>query len=388
MTKVEISKDGGETYGADLVDRWKARAFQQDPASEVPCCGYEEEDNNWGGSSTLLGEKVGPVRAIRETWGADSGTNVVRRETFYREEMRQLTFLRVHPIPPLDGIYAQWDFNAGRMTKYYNPRNPDGVAVDGKNDEVVGNLDDPCNERFDGNDTGDVDQAYRSAYRQAGLCHEAIQEQNHSSVDPGDPTFNDPNVGTGWNVTAGPWGSIVDRFSIQPDKTTAGGLAQSLVAVPYYRDDACFDDGTGSDPGPELFPRQPQKEAATRAPDGSPRRCWRGDPAVPDGDQRFWQGSIATHGLHLLFVVDSDNAACSEGGTGSDPGRGLSPPRPKKEAARGAPDASPRRCWRGDPAVPDGDQRFWQGSIATHGLHLLFVVDSDNARQTVPTNEI
>jgi hypothetical protein len=34
--------------------------------------------------------------------------------------MRQKTFLRVHVIPPLDGIYAQWDFNAGRVTKYYN----------------------------------------------------------------------------------------------------------------------------------------------------------------------------------------------------------------------------------------------------------------------------
>ena len=85
----------------------------QDPGSNTPCCGYEEEDTNWGGSSTLLGERVGPVRAIRETWGADSGTNVIRRETFYRDEMRQKTWLRVHVIPPLDGIYAQWDFNAG-----------------------------------------------------------------------------------------------------------------------------------------------------------------------------------------------------------------------------------------------------------------------------------
>src|SRR3712207_7072226 len=47
-----------------------------------------------------LGEKVGPVRAIRETWGADSGTNVIRRETFYRNEVRQKSWLRVHVIPP------------------------------------------------------------------------------------------------------------------------------------------------------------------------------------------------------------------------------------------------------------------------------------------------
>ena len=79
LTSIRISPDDGATYGPDLVDRWKARAFQQDPSSETPCCGYEEEDTNWGGSSTLLGERVGPVRAIRETWGADSGTNVIRQ---------------------------------------------------------------------------------------------------------------------------------------------------------------------------------------------------------------------------------------------------------------------------------------------------------------------
>jgi hypothetical protein len=83
---------------------------------------------------------------------------------------------------------------------------------------------------------------------------------------------------------------------------------QSIAAVPYYRDDSCFDDGTGSDPGPEMHPRRPEDEARTTAPDGSPRRCWDGSPAVPDGDQRFWQGSIGTHGLHLLFLADSDNA--------------------------------------------------------------------------------
>src|SRR5436190_6910537 len=103
LTGLRISANRGRTYGPDLIDRWKARAFAQDPYSETPCCGYEDEDKNWGGSSNLLGEKVGPVRAIRETWGADSGTNVIRRETFYRDTMRQKTFLRVHVIPPLDG---------------------------------------------------------------------------------------------------------------------------------------------------------------------------------------------------------------------------------------------------------------------------------------------
>jgi len=312
LTQIEISKDGGKTYGPDLVDRWKARAFAQDPSSKTPCCGYEEEDTNWGGSSILLGEKVGPVRAIRETWGADSGTNVIRRETFYRDSVVQTSFLRVHVIPPLDGIYSQWDFNAGRVNRFYNDNLPNGVPIDGHNDDVFGNFDDPCNPKYDANDTSGTDQTYRSLYKELGGCQISPY---HLSMDVNDPTFGDANAALGWSETAGPYGTIVDRIQAKLDNVTPGGAAQSIAAVPYYRDDACFDDGTGSDPGPELYPRHPDQEAASKAPDGSPRRCWRpdkGDPAVPGGDQRFWQGDIGTHGLHLLFQADSDNARQTE----------------------------------------------------------------------------
>lgn len=159
MTELHVSNDarGDWAYGPDLIDRWKARAFAQDPGSETPCCGFEEEDTNWGGSSILMGERWGPVRAIRETWGADSSTNNARREVFYRDLFAWGDALRVHPIPPLDGIYSQWDFNAGRVSTYYNPVRPEGVPIDGSNDEAYGNFDDPCNERYDGNDTSDVD---------------------------------------------------------------------------------------------------------------------------------------------------------------------------------------------------------------------------------------
>jgi hypothetical protein len=308
MTQIQIRRKDDKGYGPDLVDRWKARAFAQDPSSKTPCCGYEEEDTNWGGSSILLGERTGPVRAVRETWGADSGTNVIRRETFYRDSMSQRNWLRVHVIPPLDGIYAQWDFNAGRVTRFYNSKNPAGVPIDGHNDEVFGNFDDPCNPTYDGNDTSSTDQQYRQLYKQLGGCSAT---QYHLSMDPGDPTFTDANAALGWSETAGPNGTIVDRIQAVPENATPGGTAQSVAAFPYYRDDACFDDGTGSDPGPELYPRHPDQEAKSTAPDGSPRRCWRpdkGDPAVPNGDQRFWQGDIGTHGLHLMFLADSDNA--------------------------------------------------------------------------------
>ena len=303
MTQIRISPDEGRTYGPDLVDRWKARAFAQDPASETPCCGFEEEDTNWGGSSTLLGELAGPVRSIRETWGADSGTNVIRRETFYRDEVRQDYYLRVHPIPPLDGIYAQWDFNAGRVTRYYNQSRPDGVPADGRNDELLGNLDDPCNERYDGNDTSALDQGYRSLYRALRLC----ELPWHLSVDVPDLTHSAANAALGWNQVSGPWGTIVDRFRVRLLEATPGGLLQSLLAVPYYRDDACFDDGTGTDPGPKLKLRSGD-EPLTWGDPPRPRRCWTPADGIPDGSARFFQGSIATHGLHLLLIAESDNA--------------------------------------------------------------------------------
>ncbi|MDT7549941.1 MAG: hypothetical protein QOE84_2335, partial [Actinomycetota bacterium] len=310
MTDVRISPHDDWMYGPDVVDRWKARAFAQDPGSNTPCCGYEEEDTNWGGSSTLLGEKVGPVRAIRETWGSDSGTNVIRRESFYRNQMVQKTWLRVHVIPPLDGIYAQWDFNAGRMTRYYSSRTeatqPSGVAIDGRNDEALGNIDDPCNQGFDRNDTSALDQQIRSTIRQTFLCDQSTWPY-HQSVDLSDPTLSDANAALGWSVTAGPYGSIVDRIRIdQATDLTPGGAAQEMVAEPYYRDDSCFDDGTGTDPGPKVHLRSGDEPAV--AADGTPRTCWKPSDGLPQGSDHFYQGSIATHGLHLLFQADSDNA--------------------------------------------------------------------------------
>ncbi len=304
MTDVRVKGDRDATYGADLVDRWKARAFQQDAESKTPCCGYEEEDTNWGGSSTLLGERSGPVRTIRETWGSDSGTNVIRRETFYRDDMVMKTWLRVHVIPPLDGIYAQWDYNAGVMTKYYNPQRPEGVAIDGRNDEVLGNLDDPCNPKYDVNDTGAATQTYRDVYQATPLC--AVSPY-HQSADVTDPTMGKPGAALDWSVTAGPSGSIVDRYSFEPTSVTPGGLAQSTVAVPYYRDDSCFDDATGSNPGPRLKLRS-AGEPTTDPVSGAPRRCWTPADGIVDDDSRFFQGDIGAHGVHLLFLADSDNA--------------------------------------------------------------------------------
>src|SRR5207245_655614 len=37
---------------------------------------------------------------------------------------------------------------------------------------------------------------------------------------------------------------------------------------------------------------------------------------------------------------------------------------------------------------PQGDIRYYEGDIATHGLHITFVADSDNAQLTTPVDEI
>jgi hypothetical protein len=314
LTALQISADGGKTYGPDLIDRWKARAFAQDPYSETPCCGYEDEDKNWGGSSNLIGEKVGPVRVIRETWGADSGTNVIRRETFYRDAMRQKSYLRVHVIPPADGIYAQWDFNAGKVGRYYNPRNPAGVPIDGQNDETVGNFDDPCNPYWSSMPgRSQLDQGYRDMYQQLNFCTPPCDpafgsgqclplNKYHLSMDVSDPTFNNVNSSLDWSVVAGKNGTVVDRYQLDHvTDLSPGGAAQTVFAVPYYRDDSCFDDGTGSDPGPRLIPRSDQEPRAGRT-------CWKPSDGDPAGDPKYFQGDIATHGVHILMIAESDNA--------------------------------------------------------------------------------
>jgi hypothetical protein len=245
-------------------------------------------------------------------------------ETFYADQVRQKSWLRVHVIPPLDGIYAQWDFRAGRMIRYYNPNLPNGVAVDGRNDTVFGNLDDPCNSNYNGINEGtgiqgtgtpldgtDPNQTYRQAYQGAGIC--SSPWPYHQSINLADPTFESLNASLQWNETAGPWGTEVDRYQIdQATDVTPGGLPQSLLAMPYYRDDSCFDDGTGSDPGPRVNPgssNEPRTYVDPATGVTKPRKCWTPADGIPaPGDQEYYQGDIGTHGLHLLFQLESDNA--------------------------------------------------------------------------------
>ena len=259
-------------YGEDLIDRWKGRAFQQNPDSSISLVGFEDEQVNWEANSALLGERKGPVRAIREVWGADSGTNTTKTEYYYRDYYVFRYHLRVHPIPP-DGIYTSWDNNAGAVTTYYDEgltrQGIDGVEIDGQDDEKVGNINqDPVLQR-------------------------------PMFFDVTDPTFAEPLAFFNWEEVSGENGSLVYMFQLNDAKDV-----EEPLIIPYYRDDACFDDGTGDDPVPRPWPGEastdPRVQAGYSAANG-------GTP-YPDlrCDQK--QGAFASHGVHFLFTSDTDNA--------------------------------------------------------------------------------
>jgi cephalosporin-C deacetylase-like acetyl esterase len=261
----------------DLIDRWKGRAFQQSPDSAVSLVGFEDEQVNWEANSTILGERAGPVRAIREVWGADSGTNVTKTETFYREAITYRYRVRVHPIPP-DGLYTSWDYNRSAMVpapgedvkegRYFTMLRPQGVPIDGINDEF-----------------GQIDSLFGTP----------------AFFDAPDPTFNLALGFENWEQVSGKGdsGSLVYIFELK----NAQALANPLI-VPYYRDDACLDDGTGDDPVARPWPGENSTDSRVisgyeQANGGTPYeqlRC----------DQR--QGAFGAHGIHYFFTHDSDNA--------------------------------------------------------------------------------
>jgi hypothetical protein len=271
-------------YGPDLIDRWKGRAFQQAPDSTISLVGFEDEQVNWEANGSLLGERRGPVRAIREIWGADSGTNVTKTETYYRDEVTYRYHVRVHPIPP-DGLYTSWDYNRGIASTYYNAIKPGGVPVDGEND-----------------DQGNVDGVGNfPAY-----------------FDAPDPTFSPPSALLQWEQVSGKndYGSLVYINEMKGATTLV-----NPAVVPYYRDDSCLDDGTGDDPVRRPWPGEAGND--TRVLDGyctaagKPAGCHvcrtraESDAGGCDVDCRLGQtqGAYGSHGVHYFVTSDTDNAA-------------------------------------------------------------------------------
>ena len=289
VRSLQVRTPGG-SMTPNIISRWKGRAFQQSPNSSISVVGFEDEQVNWEMNSSLLGWRNGPVRAIREIWGADSGTNVTKTEIYYRDADVYAYHVRVHPIPP-DGLYTDWDYRPGVATTYYNLKTSGGVPIDGIPDSSV----------------GEIDQL-------------PVTGQD-AEVNTCDPTFDVCTAIDRPEEVAGPGFGLVYEFELTGPTAAAGNIA----AVPYYRDDACFDDGTGDAPVQRPFPgdaftdngsRVEKAYLAKAIANGAPANltwdqlvaeCHKYANAAPWGRFPF-QGAIAEHGIHFFMTQDSDNA--------------------------------------------------------------------------------
>ncbi|HET8883059.1 MAG TPA: PKD domain-containing protein [Solimonas sp.] len=306
VRELHVKKPDGSGYGPDLIDRWKGRAFQQSPDSVISLVGFEDEQVNWEANASLLGERCGPVRCIREVWGADSGTNVTKTETFYRDAIAYRYRLRVHPIPP-DGLYTSWDYNRSAMVptpeeaaagvpggRYFTLLRPQGVPIDGVNDDI-GNVDGfmPLFGQCPSFDDG-------------GLVPPNSQGRCPAFVDVTDPAFNLPLAFDNWEQVSGKGdsGSLVYTFVLRG----ATSLTNPLV-VPYYRDDACLDDGTGDDPVQRPWPGDNSDSDKVKDAYVAAARARTGNRALQYGDLGCAdrQGAYASNGLHFFVTQDSDN---------------------------------------------------------------------------------
>jgi len=276
-------------YGTqpNLISRWKGRAFQSSPDSSISVVGFEDEQVNWEMNSALLGWKVGPVRAIREVWGADSGTNVTKTEFYYRDAYDFAYHVRVHPIPS-DGLYTSWDFRFGTDTTYYNQKNEQGIPINGNTPS-------------------------------AGEINQLPVTGQPAFFNTCDPTQDICSAIDNPEEIAGPSGAMV----YVSDVTSATSLGQPFV-VPYYYDNACFDDGTGDAPVPRADPgdasNDPNVEAGYVAywkANGAPStlqysdlKCQpadAGQSSVPAWQIMPFQGAIGEMGVHYFFTNDSDH---------------------------------------------------------------------------------
>jgi hypothetical protein len=300
---VAPSADPETRFGPNVIARWKGRAFQQNPDSDVSLVGFEDEQVNWELNSALLGWRQGPVRAIREIWGADSGTNVTKTEFYYRDADAYAYHVRVHPIPP-DGLYTDWSYRPGVATTYYNLVQQDGVPVDGVPDTSGNEID----------QTPGVE----------GTPQDALGPRN-AYINSCDPKFTICSAIDNPEEIAGDGFGLVYEFEL----TGPTGAAGNAAVVPYYRDDACFDDGTGDAPVQRPWPGESSTDDRVRqgyvdywAARGMPvtgnldadyaqLECHpekAGDPSQPPWKVMPFSGAIGQHGVHFFATQDSDNA--------------------------------------------------------------------------------
>ncbi len=145
-----------DASGVDVLDMHKSMI-------SASSCGRSERTFS-NGEGAFLTNRVGPVRAIRDFIGANSGPYTERREIMYpgREDVE--TFLRVHAIGTVVD-FLDYSAAASGMT-YRNNLNTAGVTVDGRPDTLAAGL--PSWSQVSGNQ-GTVTVSYSHATNIVGL---------------------------------------------------------------------------------------------------------------------------------------------------------------------------------------------------------------------------
>ena len=122
----------------------------------------------------------------------------------YRWDARHGRFVQI-PFQ-VDKVFTRYlENDASGFAIYSGADQPSGVAVDGRKDTVFGNLDDPCNDNYNGQNEGtgtsppmagiDPNQTYRQLYQGVGIC--SSPWPYHQSVNLADPTFEGLNALSG-----------------------------------------------------------------------------------------------------------------------------------------------------------------------------------------------
>jgi Beta-propeller repeat len=178
---------GGAT-GVDILDRHD----DQFDTADASC--VRDQQTFSIGEGAFIVNKDGPVRAIRDFVGANSGPHVQRQHIFYSDVEVINTFLRVHPIP---GVIDFFDYSAaGSGLTYQNgvmtPTGlvsgtpPGGVPIDGQPD-VVGGAGSSLMDGFESVDgpqgglsmpqrllTNNPDPSYHISYRDGNVTNQAL----------------------------------------------------------------------------------------------------------------------------------------------------------------------------------------------------------------------
>ncbi|CAB4340035.1 unannotated protein [freshwater metagenome] len=179
-----------DSTGVDILDMHKSMISARS-------CGRSERTFS-DGEGAFLTNRVGPVRAIRDFIGANSGPMTERRELMYpgREDVE--TFLRVHSIGTVVD-FLDYSAAASGMT-YRNNLNTAGVKVDGRPDVLTSGL--PSWSQVSG-DQGTLTVSYSHATTIVGLPMTGYYVDSTKPTDPQCTGDSASYAASGAAVTAG-----------------------------------------------------------------------------------------------------------------------------------------------------------------------------------------